>query len=245
MLTDLLRLMIFLFLYNLGLHAQDPQTNMRYSEEELLGQFDAANHPDFSLIPEAYTRKTSIYLRNGVLLAFESMWRAAQSEGIKLEVISATRSFSAQRSIWNRKWNAPRFMGFQAADRAREILRYSSMPGTSRHHWGTDIDLNSLENEWFETPPGSHVYSWLCANASKYGFYQVYTDKSLGRTGYEEERWHWSYLPVAEVMWEQFCEDFDDSLMQGFEGAEWADTLSIMQNYVQGIAIPDLHQRAQ
>jgi zinc D-Ala-D-Ala carboxypeptidase len=243
MLKDTLRLMMFLLSSILCVQAQTTQAETPYSEEELLGQFDAASHSDFAVIPGAYTKKTEIYLRKAVLTAFESMWKAAKSDGLHLEIISATRSFSAQRSIWNRKWNAPRFMGFQAADRAREILRYSSMPGTSRHHWGTDIDLNSLENEWFETPPGSHIYAWLNSNAAEFGFHQVYTNKSKGRTGYEEERWHWSYLPLAETMWEQYCGNFNDSMMRGFEGSEWADTLLIMQNYVQGIEAHSVTKR--
>lgn len=210
----------------------------RYTSEELLGQFDAGTHPDFSIIPNAFTRKTNIYLRNETLVAFEAMWKAARADGVSLEIVSATRSFSAQRNIWNRKWTAPRFMGFQEVDRAREILRYSSMPGTSRHHWGTDVDLNALEHEWFDTPPGSHVYAWLVANGAAFGFHQVYTDKTSGRTGYEEERWHWSYLPLAEAMWEQHCGNFTDTMMTGFEGSEWADSLKIMQRYVQGVDMP-------
>lgn len=236
MLNDPLRFVfiVVFILAQLCSQAQEPS----YTNKELLGQFDAASHPDFSIIPNAYTRKTNIYLRNATLAAFESMWKAAKTDGVSLEIVSATRSFSAQRSIWNRKWGAPRFMGFQEANRAREILRYSSMPGTSRHHWGTDIDLNALENEWFDTPPGSNVYAWLSANGFRFGFHQVYTDKKHGRTGYEEERWHWSYLPLAETMWEQYCGKFTDTMMTGFEGAKWADSLRIMQFYVQGVDMP-------
>ncbi|NJK84501.1 MAG: M15 family metallopeptidase [Saprospiraceae bacterium] len=39
-------------------------------------------------------------------------------------------------------------------ERALKILKYSSMPGTSRHHWGTDIDLNSFSNSYFEQGEG-------------------------------------------------------------------------------------------
>jgi len=234
--NDALRF-VFMFILSLTQLCSQAQST-RYTTEELLGQFDASVHPDFSIIPNTYTRKTNIYLRNETLAAFESMWKAAKGDRVSLEIVSATRSFSAQRSIWNRKWTAPRFMGFQEVDRAREILRYSSMPGTSRHHWGTDLDLNALENEWFDTPPGSHVYAWLLAHGATFGFHQVYTAKTNGRTGYEEERWHWSYLPLAEEMWEQHCGNFTDTMMTGFKGSEWADSLEIMQRYVQGIDMP-------
>ena len=209
-----------------------------FSAEDLLGQFDPSAHPDFERIPNTFTRKQHIYLRREVLSAFESMWMAAKKEGVQLEIISATRNFTAQKSIWNRKWNSSRFMGFQGLNRALEILRYSSMPGTSRHHWGTDIDLNALENEWFDTPPGSLIYAWLLVNGPHFGFHQVYTDKSQGRTGYEEEKWHWSYLPIAGPMWLQACAQFTNENISGFDGDQWADSLQIMKNYVEGISQP-------
>lgn len=237
MIIDAFRILVFLG-WATNLSQAQTDAHPVYSSQELLGQFDPSSHPDFELIPIDYTKKTNIYLRKEALVAFESMYKAANDEGIVLEIISATRSFAAQRNIWNRKWNAPRFMGFQDADRAREILKYSSMPGTSRHHWGTDIDLNSLENEWFESHPGSEIYAWLLSNAPLFGYHQVYTDKTQGRTGYEEECWHWSYLPIAEEMWDQHCGSFTDNSISGFNGAQWADSLQIMKSYVQGVEMP-------
>jgi len=49
------------------------------------------------------------------------------------------------------------------------------MPGTSRHHWGTDVDLFSLDNKFFESGDGKIWYSWMVQNAAKYGFCQPYT----------------------------------------------------------------------
>ncbi len=71
------------------------------------------------------------------------------------------------------------------------------MPGTSRHHWGTDFDLNNLTNSYFSRGEGKVIYAWLKKNAGKYGFCQPYT---AGREeGYNEERWHWSYIPLARI----------------------------------------------
>ncbi len=40
------------------------------------------------------------------------------------------------------------------------------------------------------------IYKWLVKYAGKYGFGQPYTS---GRdSGYNEEKWHWSYLPLAK-----------------------------------------------
>ena len=56
---------------------------------------------------------------------------------------------------------------------AKTILLYSSMPTTSRHHWGTDMDINSLENSYFASGQGLKEYTWLKKNAAKFGFCQV------------------------------------------------------------------------
>ncbi|MFM9004881.1 MAG: D-alanyl-D-alanine carboxypeptidase family protein [Flavobacteriales bacterium] len=43
-------------------------------------------------------------------------------------------------------------------------MKFSSMPGTSRHHWGTDIDLNSVEPSYFLSGKGLLIYQWLSAH---------------------------------------------------------------------------------
>lgn len=121
-------------------------------------------------------------------------------------VLSATRSFDDQKRIWNDKFSGKtRVGGYDLSrtvpderERALRILQYSSMPGTSRHHWGADVDLNALNNDYFNSGKGKKLYAWLVSNAARFGFCQPYT---AGRTaGYAEERWHWSYIPIAEPM---------------------------------------------
>jgi D-alanyl-D-alanine carboxypeptidase len=100
-----------------------------------------------------------LYLRKETYEAFLKMHAAAKADGIQLVVRSATRNFNYQKRIWEGKWNGQRkIAGNQNAakaypdpvQRALKILEYSSMPGSSRHHWGTDLDLNAFNNEWFE-----------------------------------------------------------------------------------------------
>ncbi|MGB1074545.1 MAG: D-alanyl-D-alanine carboxypeptidase family protein, partial [Flavobacteriales bacterium] len=126
-----------------------------YTREELLGRFDPAAHPDFSRVPNAWTDKDGIYLRTEVLLACGQMRADAAADGVTLVIRSATRNFDYQKGIWERKWERPQYMGWQAVDKARDILTYSAMPGASRHHWGTDIDFNSFENDWFASGEGA------------------------------------------------------------------------------------------
>lgn len=168
------------------------------------------------------------------------MRKAASKAGITLIVRSATRNFEYQRGIWERKWERPRYMGWHDVDKARDILTYSAMPGASRHHWGTDIDFNAFENDWFESDEGAPTYNWLKENAGHYGFHQVYDDKSTGRTGYELERWHWSFLPTANLMLAAYNQRIsEDSLMDAeFSGSDTADSLRVLTDFVNGLALP-------
>jgi len=96
-------------------------------------------------------------------------------------------------------------------DKSLEILKTSSAPGTSRHHWGTDIDLNSINPEDWEKTPLKEVHAWLTKNANTYGFYQAYTPISeRGNKGYYEEKWHWSYRPIAEPLLKEYLKLFKD-----------------------------------
>ena len=115
---------------------------------------------------------------------------------------------------------------------------YSSMPMTSRHHWGTDIDLNSLNNSWFEEGEGKKVYDWLQAHAHDFGFYQPYTNKSLNnRTGYEEEKWHWSYMPLAGPYLDFYNKHVTNEDITGFEGSGLAPQIDMVGNYVNGLSV--------
>ena len=214
----------------------------KYSKNELLGRINPS-YPLFSEVPIIYASRSGILLRTEVLNAFNDLQKAAADEDIELIILSGTRTFSHQKSIWERKWERPRYMGWEDLEKTRDILSYSSMPGTSRHHWGTDIDLNSLENKYFNDDEGLKVYDFLVRCASDFGFYQVYTEKTedyntTSRTGYEEEKWHWSYLPIANEMLEEYNYLISTEDIDGFKGSSTADSLKIIINYVNGILIP-------
>ena len=202
----------------------------------LSGQFDPSGDPAFQEIPALYTPKSRIFLHRKTLAAFERMWQAASAEGIHLVILSATRNWTYQRGIWNRKWTSSRYENFEGADRAIEILKYSSMPGSSRHHWGTDIDLNAFENEWFtQDAVGIDTYQWLIEHGPQFGFHQVYGDQTNGRRGYREEKWHWSYLPLASIYLDCYLENIPFDVFNGFNGAQFSDSVRIIEDYVKGI----------
>lgn len=204
----------------------------------LLGKFDPVQHPDFTAIPLPYANRRGLYMRKEAFAAFKEMREAARREGLSLTIISAARNFDYQKGIWERKWSNLLTQVREPRARALKILEYSAMPGSSRHHWGTDIDLNDLSNSAFETG-GAHarVYDWLHQHAAEYGFCQPYTPKNESRpNGYNEEKWHWSYLPLAGPLLKQYELHITDNMLSGFEGAETAPTIGVVKNYVCGVA---------
>lgn len=216
-----------------------------FSISYLMGQFDPPKHADFVPVDQQYTDGRPFYLRKEAYESFKKMWEAAKKDQVDLTIISATRNFYRQKSIWEAKWTGSRKIenGANASEkypdpktRALKILEYSSMPGTSRHHWGTDMDLNDLNNAYFEQGKGLKVYNWLVANAAQYGFCQPYSPKDASRpNGYNEEKWHWSYMPLAEQLTKMAETDLKDEMISGFKGAEIAKDIRVVENYVLGI----------
>jgi len=211
----------------------DSIKNQSFTKDFVLGKFDYKTHELFTIVHPSHASKT-IYLNKEVYLAFLKMLNQAKTDGITLKIISGTRNFDEQKAIWERKWK--KYATLEPVERAKKILEYSSMPTTSRHHWGTDIDLNSFTNSYFEKGQGKKAYEWLFKNANSYGFYQVYTDKAAGRTGYNLEPWHWSFMPLASKYLSYYNTHVDYSDIVGFEGSELAKTLNYITNYVNGIS---------
>lgn len=210
----------------------------------LLGKFNPKDDTLFAVIPAKYSGKSDVqYYRKEALQAFVAMADSAAKQGITLKIVSATRNFYAQKSIWEAKWNGTRADWKDVKtkypnplDRAKAILRYSSMPSTSRHHWGTDIDINSVEPAYFNQPKGKAEYEWLVKNAPSFGFCQPYTVKNAKRpNGYEEEKWHWSYSPIAKKYTNQYPKLIIYPDINDFEGSTLAQQLNVIEHYVLGV----------
>ena len=221
----------------------DPATVV--SDRFLMGQFSASKRNDFVRISKRYASRKGMYLQKLPYDAFKAMHTDAKLNGINLQILSASRSFYHQKSIWEAKWNGKRRVGGirnitrtikNPTKRAQKILEYSSMPGSSRHHWGTEIDLNSFSNSYFERGQGKRTYDWLVANAPRYGFCQPYTRKDANRpNGYNEEKWHWSFKPLAASYTQQARHRLTDDIFKGFDGANTARRIGIINRYVLGI----------
>ena len=207
--------------------------NIYITKSFVLGKFDYKIDSTFTKVNSEHSAKL-VYLNKTVYSAFLKMHDAAKKDSVDLTILSGTRNFNEQKAIWERKWNT--YSNLKPFERAKKILEYSSMPSTSRHHWGTDIDINSLSNSYFSSGKGLKEYEWLTENANAFGFYQVYTEKNHLRTGYNLEKWHWSYLPLAS----QYLQFYNNHIViddiNGFKGFEVAQQLKVITAYVNGIS---------
>lgn len=159
-------------------------------------------------------------IHRDVVEPFLALREEGRREGFELALESGFRSFDVQLSIWNRKVKGE----LPVLDRAgqpldvrhlrpgelvRAILRWSALPGASRHHWGTDLDVYDAR----ACPPGYRVelvpgevegdgifaplHRWLderMGQGRSFGFFRPY-DRDRG--GVLPERWHLSHAPTA------------------------------------------------
>lgn len=160
---------------------------------EVSGMVPPSKNPRFVRLPNSIAHKTE-FLQKNVAHDLQRMVIAAQKDGVRLRVISGFRSFEHQKSIWQRKWHT--FTGEKNdTARVRRILRYSTPPAFSRHHWGTDVDLNSLKLAYWASADGRKTLDWLRKNAHRFGFCEVYSGNRT--SGHTSEMWHWSHIASA------------------------------------------------
>lgn len=174
---------------------------IRYSMEELMGKTDIDLYgEDINLRKEAHD-------------AFVEMRKAALADGIDIKIVSGYRSFDRQAVIFERKYLKYTDDGMEPLDAIEKIIEYSTIPGTSRHHWGTDVDLidgnpsvdgDVLVASKFGTDgPFEKFKLWMDENSEKFDYYLVYTNNPK-RRGFKYEPWHYSYAPLSRPMLKTF-----------------------------------------
>lgn len=221
----LLKILIILcFTYNLYSQERNPESINEV--KFIIGQYNVEKQNNFVNLRSIGipTNRDNIYLQKEVAEQLLKMYQQLIRDipSAKLWIISATRTYWDQKNIWERKWNQYKNHLKNKKDIAKKILEYSSMPGTSRHHWGTDFDINILENSYYEKGEGKIIYEWLVKNAKNYGFCMPYNENRT--EGYRLERWHWSYKKLARIYLEQWNQYYNKNIMQHyveFKGREF------------------------
>lgn len=150
---------------------------------------------------------------------FLALRRAAGLDGFDLRVASSFRDFDRQLAIWNAKYTGARALldargqpldasMLEPPERVRAILRWSALPGASRHHWGTDLDLFDARAvpadyrvqltpaEFAADGPFAALADWLERHAARFGFFRPFRG---ALSGVEAEPWHYSFAPEAET----------------------------------------------
>ena len=156
--------------------------------------------------------------------ALVSLFLAAKNAGFDLAITSTFRSFETQKKIWNDK-----VLGLRPVLDSHSIpvdiksksnlellfliLRWSALPGASRHHWGSDLDIYDqravsldykvqlIPSEYESGGPFFESTQWLTENMEQFGFFRPY---SIDRGGIAPEPWHLSYSPLSRI----FLTDF-------------------------------------
>ncbi len=161
-----------------------------------------------------------VLLHASTIAAFGALRSDALCEGFDLRVVSGFRSFQRQLAIWNAKalGQRPVFDEHEQPldigslcnrERIFAILRWTALPGTSRHHWGSDIDVidaASMPADYKvrlsvqETRAGglfAALHSWLDERIARdlaHGFFRPYTGAGCAVAA---EPWHLSFAPLA------------------------------------------------
>ena len=162
----------------------------------------------------------SFGIHHELVLPWQHLQAAAAEQGFKLALASGFRGFDRQLAIWNSKCLGDRpvldnqsrpldLARLSPYEKVMAILRWSALPGASRHHWGSDIDifdtgavepdypLALVPSEYEGAGPFAPMSQWLSrwlSSSQNPGFFRPYA-RDTG--GISPEPWHVSYRPLA------------------------------------------------
>ena len=148
----------------------------------------------------------------------QQLFSAAQKDGLEFTIVSSYRTFEQQLTIWNEKWLGHRpvyslhgrplnITKMSDMEKYKAISLWSALPGLSRHHWGSDLDIfltkaiqqgHKVElspQEFSDTGVCYQLNCWMDKNLKKFGFFKPYREY---RQGVSAEPWHISHRLVSD-----------------------------------------------
>ena len=181
------------------------------------------------------------FLQAEAAKAFQGLQQSVVKNGFNLQPASSFRDFARQQLIWNGKFSGERKVhdDFGTAlelgqlddwQKCQAILRWSALPGASRHHWGTEIDIfdpdllpqgQSLQLEPWEYEQGGYFFElseFLIENLPHFDFALPFMHQPEGKK-IGREPWHISYMPLAEQAAKAFTPEV---LLKAWENEEIA-----------------------
>ncbi|WP_168204322.1 M15 family metallopeptidase [Aliikangiella coralliicola] len=179
------------------------------------------------LLPVKNAGGQPFLVHQSILQPLTELLAEAARSGVAISIISSYRSFDRQLAIWNDKWQGYKpvysrhgrplnISQMSSIERYKAICLWSAMPGFSRHHWGTDLDIFATEaiekghqvelvpEEFSAKGPCYQLEQWLSENLSRFGFFRPYREY---RRGVAVEPWHISHHDTANKIIESF--DYD------------------------------------
>lgn len=153
-------------------------------------------------IPDGYADSITLtQLQNGQAIDsrcypdLQEMMDACRADGLSPLIVSSFRSNETQESLYNRKINQFKDMGYNDDDAKIEAGRIVAVPGTSEHQLGLAIDVvdtsyQTLDEQQENTP----TQKWLMQNSYKYGWILRYPNSKKDITGIIYEPWHYRYV---------------------------------------------------
>ncbi|QWV05694.1 M15 family metallopeptidase [Pseudoalteromonas shioyasakiensis] len=201
-------------------------------------------------------------LHRDIVDDFLALQQGAKEAGIDLTIASSFRDFQRQSAIWNAKFQGLRpvytlaqktvdLESLSDIEKCHAIMLYSALPGASRHHFGTDLDiydnrpidddyqLQLTPDEYSATGPFAKLAAWLDDNLEKYGFYRPYLEY---KGGVAPEPWHISHINASHKMMQYLSVE---TLQQCIEQSELigkqailAELNTLYERYVLNINTP-------
>ena len=135
---------------------------------------------------------------------YQDVWRPQQPVSIQarlpktLTIVSQFRSFGKQAAIAGEALaKKPRFAARSTDDEIEQaildVLSTISVPGFSRHAWGTEIDVvSATRSQWERRGRFVALIPFLATEAPRFGFYHPYSDRRLSDVlpHHQNEPWH-------------------------------------------------------
>ena len=158
---------------------------------------DFINNVELGEINGKYTSgaQSSKYLDARVVETFNKMCKAASEDGVTLISVSSYRTYSYQQTLYKNRVQRCINEGLSEEEAKKKAATIVAFPGTSEHHLGLAVDINSVEESFENTK----AFRWLSDHAEEYGFILRYPEDKQSITKIIYEPWHYRYVGVEHA----------------------------------------------
>lgn len=186
----------------------DPNSQEILQELEEVEEVDS-DHLDFTRlinkynpIPDDYEFELANYndkiqVDARILDDLNEMMAAMEEEGLTPTITYGFRKHETQVELFDQgvKKRMNQGMSYEQAYDATSFT--TAIPGTSEHEVGLAVDIK--EKNGYQNYRLENIYSWLRANAHKYGFILRYDQDKTEITEIMYEPWHFRYVGKEEA----------------------------------------------